>query len=640
MPEAWEQGSPTTVGMRHFPIGHGEMKKREARSALFSGAMGLAILFQTDWQGTEDGGLWARLMGVVVIYLGYRFIRAGIRTHSTRSEGIELRGDGLFLPAVLVGFRPRLIPWAQLRLAVAFRSRDGGVLVLADHRDTYRIDSVDLGSWFRLEALVEGVYSYTTVNPHQKAVMIAEAERFQRGQVRRGAKPVVTHGLLGLIGLVYCLELYLDAVAWDSILSADIVMLARMGANAQFLVEMGAFDRWCTAAFLHVGWVHIASNAFGLFCVGILAEWTMGRARLLLVYFGSALAASAASTYLAAGLVSAGASGAIFGVLGACFYVQLFATNRMPYSLSIRGRAIRAWAVVFVLNIAIPVILPMVDYMAHLAGFIAGFTILAACGRENIRRGRNAGFYIQALVVILLGTFAAAGIIRASQFDGEDDLGQRLLASIQPDSMAKRDLLNGWSWSIVVDGEAELTEIRNAAAAMRRVNAGGARADYLDTEASLRHRLGDAAAAVRLQRKAWQASHDSGVAAEVRDGFWASQLLCFLRGQPPAEHGISVTGRDMGLVLEGTGLKTVDSEVYIAVHGPRSLLGIIRVVLPPTETLRYAVDRVPGLPTIAQRFSLLGQYPRLRLRGVEDARYWPIDSRVAQLWPDLVRPAP
>jgi rhomboid protease GluP len=628
--------SGSTPVEKVFALSFGQLRRREARSALLYGVIGLTLALQTDWASTEDGGLWVRLMGLVLVYLGYRFTRAGVRTHSVTHERVELREDGLFLPAILVGVRGRLVPWATLKLAAVFQNSGGGVIVLADHRDSYRIDSIDVGSWARMETLVKGIYAYTMRDPDQKAAMIEEARQFQLGQVRLAIRPIVTQALLVVIGLIYLLEIYLDAVAWDSILSADILMLARMGANTQFLVQAGEFDRWCTAAFLHVGWLHIASNAFGLFCVGMLAELTLGRVRLLLVYFGSAVVASAASTYLAAGLVSAGASGAIFGVLGACFYVQIFATELMPYTLRIRGRAIRAWAVVFLLNIAIPIALPMVDYVAHLAGFVAGFLIAGGCGRRNIGQRQSPGFLVQAMVMILLGTFLATGALRAHAFSDDEDLGIRLLGSITPDTPAKRDLLNGWAWSIVANGAADDREMRGAAVAMRRVNSFQSRADYLDTEASLQHRLGDAAAAVRLERQAWQSSHESGIAAALRDGFWASQLLYFLSAAPPSVKSLSVTRKGSELLIRGSGLSEPDTEVYVGVYASRTPLGIVRAVLPGTAQAEHATGLIAGLPTDTIRLRVLGQFKRLKLTGIQSVRYWPLDEGVTQIWDRMV----
>ncbi|RYY74666.1 MAG: rhomboid family intramembrane serine protease, partial [Comamonadaceae bacterium] len=95
--------------------------------------------------------------------------------------------------------------------------------------------------------------------------------------------------------------------------------LFRWGANSAWAVAHDhEYWRLLTAAFLHAGLIHLGMNMLGLWGAGQLLNRLYGNAQFLLVYLASALAGSAASLHFSAQTaVSVGASGAVFGVLGA-----------------------------------------------------------------------------------------------------------------------------------------------------------------------------------------------------------------------------------------------------------------------------------------------------------------------------------
>src|SRR5512146_890424 len=97
--------------------------------------------------------------------------------------------------------------------------------------------------------------------------------------------------------------------------STDPEILVRFGALERGRVWDGQPWRLLAAAFLHIGWVHLAWNiAFGVLACR-LVERALGSVRLLVVYLASALGASAASL-LGQDEIAAGASGPLFGVIG------------------------------------------------------------------------------------------------------------------------------------------------------------------------------------------------------------------------------------------------------------------------------------------------------------------------------------
>ncbi|MFL6196880.1 MAG: rhomboid family intramembrane serine protease [Thermoanaerobaculia bacterium] len=171
----------------------------------------------------------------------------------------------------------------------------------------------------------------------------------------------VTTFLLIAIAIGYGLQL------WKG---DDLVVAA--GANYGPAVWGGGeYWRLVTSMFLHGGFVHLALNAWALYQLGSLFEIWMGSGRMLGVYFATGIAASVTSTYFSK-VPSIGASGAIFGLLGALIASLL----RRRSALTPQGRSILmqlvSWAV---LNVVFGFSMPGIDNSAHLGGCAAGLLL-------------------------------------------------------------------------------------------------------------------------------------------------------------------------------------------------------------------------------------------------------------------------
>jgi membrane associated rhomboid family serine protease len=88
------------------------------------------------------------------------------------------------------------------------------------------------------------------------------------------------------------------------------------------LVAQGDWWRLLTAAFLHYGLFHLAVNMYSLYWVGTLLEQVIGRWQFLLLYLAAGLAGSAGALIATPNAFTVGASGAIFGILGALFVLE------------------------------------------------------------------------------------------------------------------------------------------------------------------------------------------------------------------------------------------------------------------------------------------------------------------------------
>lgn len=151
--------------------------------------------------------------------------------------------------------------------------------------------------------------------------------------------------------------------------TTDTATLIRFGALEPTRVWSGEWWRLLTAAFLHVGVLHLTWNLFFGVPLCRLVEGAIGSRRLLALYLLSALGASAASLLGHQAAVSAGASGALFGVAGAMFalYRRLVGSWRAFFG----ARQIRLNALLFGAFALAAVWLP-IDQLAHAGGLVTG----------------------------------------------------------------------------------------------------------------------------------------------------------------------------------------------------------------------------------------------------------------------------
>jgi membrane associated rhomboid family serine protease len=94
------------------------------------------------------------------------------------------------------------------------------------------------------------------------------------------------------------------------------------GSVSRFAIEQGEYWRLITAGFLHAGLLHLAFNMFSLWVLGGILEPAVGRWRFGLIYFVSLLAGSFGALLLEPNAPTVGASGAIFGLMGAAIVVM------------------------------------------------------------------------------------------------------------------------------------------------------------------------------------------------------------------------------------------------------------------------------------------------------------------------------
>jgi rhomboid protease GluP len=147
--------------------------------------------------------------------------------------------------------------------------------------------------------------------------------------------------------------------------------LIAAGANYGPAVLQGQWWRLLTSMFLHGGLLHLALNGWALYQLAGLFESWLGSFQLLLVYFVSGIAGSLASALITRD-PSVGASGAIFGLLGALIAFLLRRHEDLtPQAKSLLMQLV-GWAAV---NVVLGFTIPNIDNAAHLGGAAAGFAL-------------------------------------------------------------------------------------------------------------------------------------------------------------------------------------------------------------------------------------------------------------------------
>ena len=179
------------------------------------------------------------------------------------------------------------------------------------------------------------------------------------------ALPVLTHNVHATISLIF-----INAIVWAylNLSGSEASFFQRFANDSQMVINNREYYRLITSVFLHGGITHLGYNCLSLYIFGSRAEKYLGRISYLLIYFISGLFGSIASVYFTGG-ISVGASGAIFGIIGAL--IAFCGSNRREID-GLNYFTILLWAVV---GIAMGFIDIGVDNAAHLGGIATGLII-------------------------------------------------------------------------------------------------------------------------------------------------------------------------------------------------------------------------------------------------------------------------
>jgi membrane associated rhomboid family serine protease len=185
-------------------------------------------------------------------------------------------------------------------------------------------------------------------------------------------------------------------------------ILVGSNLHGRFFVPYGdlAHDhqwyRLVTAMFLHASILHIAFNMYALWVIGRPVEQYLGTARYVGLYFVSGLAGSAGALLQSPFTPVLGASGAIFGILGAMMILEWQVTG------SLAGQA----AALVAINLGLSFVIPGISWGGHVGGLIGGILIMLAYGHWGTRGRAQYGQLglggAVGLIVVGVGSLAIA----------------------------------------------------------------------------------------------------------------------------------------------------------------------------------------------------------------------------------------
>lgn len=217
--------------------------------------------------------------------------------------------------------------------------------------------------------------------------------------------PYVTYALIAINLIVFGVT----AAQAKSVMNNQLSDLFASWAIYGPAVADGQFFRVIGSGFLHFGPIHLLANMFALYIVGRDIEMVLGRSRYLAVYFVSMLGGSAAVLAFQPNAVTAGASGAIFGLFGAQAVILLRLKQSPGPVLTI----------IFI-NVVISISVPGISLWGHLGGLAAGAAATAGLlygpsligGGKSTSNNRAIGWGIVAAVAVVV---VAVIVVRMAQ---------------------------------------------------------------------------------------------------------------------------------------------------------------------------------------------------------------------------------
>jgi rhomboid protease GluP len=220
-------------------------------------------------------------------------------------------------------------------------------------------------------------------------------------------RPLFTYVFFGINIVVFALMTFAGGTTNETTLIA-------FGAKANWLIDQGQYWRFLTPVFIHIGILHLFFNSYALWIVGPQVEKLYGNARFVLLFLVTGAAGVAGSYWHRPEGLSAGASGAIFGLFGVLLIFGVRYRHVVPQAFK---RAVGTGVLpVILINLVIGFSIPMIDNSAHIAGLLAGMALAAIVPFERPREQTPAVF--TALQMGLLALVVLSFFEVGTHYDG------------------------------------------------------------------------------------------------------------------------------------------------------------------------------------------------------------------------------
>lgn len=169
--------------------------------------------------------------------------------------------------------------------------------------------------------------------------------------------------------IIFCTLMFIVTTIAGAMTSNGV--LIDFGANNGALVRVGDYYRLVTSIFLHANPIHLIFNMIALYQIGKIIEDNYGGLKFLGIFILSGIGGAALSAFMNPNVISIGASGAIFGLIGAMLG-NAIRKNRYSQDLGFDKRAIIIFAVSYLL---LGFVIPNIDNWAHIGGFLVGIIL-------------------------------------------------------------------------------------------------------------------------------------------------------------------------------------------------------------------------------------------------------------------------
>ncbi len=194
-----------------------------------------------------------------------------------------------------------------------------------------------------------------------------------------------------------------------SILMPSEDMLLRAGAKDPVKIALGEWWRFLTPVFVHIGIIHFGFNSLALRIIGAQVEHVVKWKWFLAVYLFSGIAGNVASSHFNV-IVGAGASGAIFGLLGCGLIIEKLIAKDMQETYG-KKLNLNTYTSMAVLNLILGFVIPGIDNAAHIGGFVAGMAVTLAMlwmkPNRLLKPNKNGGRILLVILAAVL-TYGAA----------------------------------------------------------------------------------------------------------------------------------------------------------------------------------------------------------------------------------------
>ena len=184
-------------------------------------------------------------------------------------------------------------------------------------------------------------------------------------------KPIITYLIIAICVIMFLITCVFSKGRLD--ISASL--LVRLGGNLGYYTKNGEYYRLFTCMFLHAGIIHLLCNMYSLYVIGPQIESFYGKYKFIFIYIVSGICGSLLSlAFSQDSIVSVGASGAIFGLLGSILY---FGYHYRVYL----GNVLKSQIVpIIILNLMIGFMISGIDNFAHIGGLVGGVFASMAMG--------------------------------------------------------------------------------------------------------------------------------------------------------------------------------------------------------------------------------------------------------------------